>query len=274
MDSYRVSKVDVPESPVVSGTRGPWQQQRCDSLQCHEEWWGSVPPSIVVFSWALDGSGAAGTWSGRQCLLSALEFSVVQNCPLNVISHTEQHLHSILCRVHFLCTRRTEMLPFIWLARRFKFDSYEWAQQRFVQESHLPFGSGPTRPVRLHSDAIVAPRKFHGVSNALQVCSNSKCRAECGVKFCVILRFPLIIYAQSIGISIQQGSKELNFVVLHVGSSCTVVVLNGILTFPNALTHRATVRYGNAASLHASRNPENILVYYACHFNFDPGTLL
>ena len=50
MDSYRVSTVDVPESPITSGARGPWQQA-CDSLYCHEEWWGSVPPSVVVFSW-------------------------------------------------------------------------------------------------------------------------------------------------------------------------------------------------------------------------------
>ena len=28
----------------------PWQQQWCDSLHCHEEWWGYVSPSVVVFS--------------------------------------------------------------------------------------------------------------------------------------------------------------------------------------------------------------------------------
>ena len=49
MDSYRVSTVDVLESHIASSARGPWQQQRCDSLHCHEEWWGSVQP-IVVFS--------------------------------------------------------------------------------------------------------------------------------------------------------------------------------------------------------------------------------
>ena len=41
------------------------------------------------------------------------------------------------------------------------------SQRRFVQEiRHLPFGTGPRRPVRLHSGAIVAPRKFHGVSTS------------------------------------------------------------------------------------------------------------
>ena len=48
---YRVSTVDVPESPIASGARGPWQQQRCDSLHCYEEWVGSAPPSVIVFSW-------------------------------------------------------------------------------------------------------------------------------------------------------------------------------------------------------------------------------
>ena len=47
MDSYRVSTVDVPESPSTSGVRGPWQQRR-DSLNYHEEWWGFVPPSVAT----------------------------------------------------------------------------------------------------------------------------------------------------------------------------------------------------------------------------------
>ena len=43
--THRVSTVDVPQSPIATGARGPWQQQRCDSLNCNEEWWGSAPPS-------------------------------------------------------------------------------------------------------------------------------------------------------------------------------------------------------------------------------------
>ena len=50
-DSYRVSKVDVQESPIASGARVPWQQQRCDSLHCHEEWWGSLPQSASSSPW-------------------------------------------------------------------------------------------------------------------------------------------------------------------------------------------------------------------------------
>ena len=50
MDSHRASTMDVSEFPIANSSRDPWQQ-RCDSLYCHEEWWGSVPPSVVVFSW-------------------------------------------------------------------------------------------------------------------------------------------------------------------------------------------------------------------------------
>ena len=51
MDSYRLSMVDVPEYPIASGTKGPWQQQRCDSLHCYEEWLGSVPTSDSHSPW-------------------------------------------------------------------------------------------------------------------------------------------------------------------------------------------------------------------------------
>ena len=47
--SYRVSTVDVPESPIATDTRGQWQQQSCDTMHWNEEWWGSVPLSVVVF---------------------------------------------------------------------------------------------------------------------------------------------------------------------------------------------------------------------------------
>ena len=73
MNSYRVSTVDIPESPISSGARGPWQQQRCGSLHCHEEWWDSVPPSFVVFSWALENGGDAGKCSSRLRLPSLFE---------------------------------------------------------------------------------------------------------------------------------------------------------------------------------------------------------
>ena len=48
MYSYRVSTVDVPEYPIASGARGQWQQ-RCDTLQCHEECRGSAPPRLRTY---------------------------------------------------------------------------------------------------------------------------------------------------------------------------------------------------------------------------------
>ena len=176
MDSYRVSTEDVPKSSIASGTRSPRQQQRCDSFHCHEGWWGSVPPSLVVFSWSLDEGGAAGTCSSRQRLLFALEvllYTVVQYYPINVILHNEHLLHSILSRAHFLWTKRTGMLPFIWMAFQVWF---EWASPGFVHSDVLSkkvvtFHMVPVQQSLWDciSGAIVAHRKFHGVSNALRI---------------------------------------------------------------------------------------------------------
>ena len=68
MDSYRVSTIDVPESPISSGARGPWQQ-RCDSLHCHEECWSSVPSSVVVFSWVHAITISSPKWNIHRCRL-------------------------------------------------------------------------------------------------------------------------------------------------------------------------------------------------------------
>ena len=56
-------------------------------------------------------------------------------------------------------------------------------------------------------------------------------------------------------IVIQQGSKELNCVDLHGGRPVRRLSWTASLPSRNALTHRATVRYGNASSTHASRSP-------------------
>ena len=114
--------------------------------------------------------------------------------------------------------------------------SATWSEPRFrlatirPKSQHLPFGASPTRPVLLQSGAIVAPRKFHSVSNTLQVCG----KPECGAQFCDILKLPLITHGQSIGDQQPTGSKELNCFGFHVVSSCTEVVLNGIPAFPAA----------------------------------------
>ena len=56
----------------------------------------------------------------------------------------------------------------------------------------------------MHSGAIVEPRKFRAISNVLQVCGNPEYRVEC-------------VACSLSAISIKQESKELNYVVLHVG---------------------------------------------------------
>ena len=88
MYSYRVSTVDVPQFSFASDARAPWQQPRCDYLDCHEEWWGSVPRTVVVFSWALDEGGAPGTCSSRKHLPSVLE--VQRGAVLSHQCHTPQ----------------------------------------------------------------------------------------------------------------------------------------------------------------------------------------
>ena len=71
---------------------------------------------VVVQELAVVGSIYRLPWS----------YSVVRHYPIYVIRHNEHHLHSTLCRAHFLWTRRTGCFhSFDW---RFKFGSYERAQ--------------------------------------------------------------------------------------------------------------------------------------------------
>ena len=199
------------------------------------EWWGSVPSSVVVFSWLLDEGDVAGTCSSRQSLPPALEVKRGAILPTSMsyttmnITFTEHYVgRTLFGRGEPGCFH-----SFDWL---FKFGSYERAQVsslwRFVQESHhLVFGTSPTRTMRLHNGAIVAPWIFHGLSNALQVCGNRECYAECGAQFCDILRLPLLTHALPIGDQHPTGKEgvELYFSphgVIHRG------VMNGIPAFP------------------------------------------
>ena len=133
-----------------------------------------------------------------------------------------------------------------------------------------------TRAVRFHSGAIVAPRKFHVVYNAPQVCGNPEYRVECGALFCDILRLPLLPHAHSIGDSIQRGRKDLNCVVLHVGSSCTEAVLNGIPASPERFNPSCNRAIWKRCIVTCLTEPLKTLLCTtnSCHFNFDLGTLL
>ena len=87
------------------------------------------------------------------------------------------------------------MLPSIWLVFEIWF---VWASPGFVHsdDSSKKVVTFTLIQVQqgLHSGTIVALRKFHGTSNALQFCGNPECRAKCD-----ILPLPLLTHAKSIG---------------------------------------------------------------------------
>ena len=75
---------------------------------------------------------------------------------------------------------------------------------------------------------------------------------------------------------IQQGSEELNCVVLHVRSYFTEIVLNGIPAFPerfNPPCHCAIWERCIATCFTQSLKTF-LCTTTSCHINFDPGTLL
>ena len=77
-------------------------------------------------------------------------------------------------------------------------------------------------------------------------------------------------------ISIQQESKKLNCVVLHLGPSCMEGFLNGISSFSecfNPSCHCAILQHCIATCFMQSLKTF-LCTTTSCHFNFDPGTLL
>ena len=77
-------------------------------------------------------------------------------------------------------------------------------------------------------------------------------------------------------IAIQQGSKELNCVILPVESSCTEVVLNGIPAIPkrfNPSCHSA-IWQRCIATCFTQFLKTFFCTITSCHFNFDPQTML
>ena len=115
LDSYRVSRENVPESPIYSGVRGPWQQQRrTPCIVMKNERFCITKCRRFLLSAGL--RWCAGTCTRRQCLPSA------------VIPYNEHYFHSTLCRAPILWTK-IGMLRFIWLAFQVWF---VWASPGFV----------------------------------------------------------------------------------------------------------------------------------------------
>ena len=177
-----------------------------DGVLYHQVWFFSRDcwKNVVLQEHAVVGSVYCLSWS----------YSVMQYYPINVIHHNEHHLHSTLCRAHFF--RRGEPGWFHSLYWCFKFRSYERTQISSIATISSRSYHLPTRPVQLRNGDIVVHLKFHGVSNAQQICSNPECHAEGWAQFCDILRLPLLNHVQSISDQHPTGNKELNCVVLHV----------------------------------------------------------
>ena len=112
--THRVSKVDVPRislcqwckrSVTAAGGVTPCIFMNNDEVLYHQvlsfspECWKKV----VLQVHTVVGSIYHMPW----------KYCVVQYYPIGVIHRNEHHLHSTLCRAHFLWMRRTGMLPFI-----------------------------------------------------------------------------------------------------------------------------------------------------------------
>ena len=164
----------------------------------------------------LDEAGAVEMCSSKQCLPSALE---------------AQHGAILPYQCH--SPQWTSPSQLIWLAFQVCFI---WANPGFVHSDDLSrkVVTFPLAPVqqgrRLHSSVIVAPRKFHGVSNALQVCINPECHAECGAEFCDIHRLTLLTQVQSIGDQHPTGKQAVELCYSPHG----VILYGGCPKWPHA----------------------------------------
>ena len=129
MDSYRVSTVDVPESPIGS------DEEILDSSS-------GVTPCIVVKNVGVlyhkVSSFSPECWTKVVCryvqrLPPALEVQRAHCYPISVVRHNEHHLHSTF-------TLDEENHSFYW---RFKYGSYVRAQVSFI-ETIRPIKSSPS----------------------------------------------------------------------------------------------------------------------------------
>ena len=104
MDSYLVSTVDVLESSIASGARGdssssviPCVIMNNDGVLYHQV--SSFSPEcwtkVVLQECTVIGSVYYLPW----------RYIVVKYYPIKFIHHSDHHLHSTLCRAHFLWTR-------------------------------------------------------------------------------------------------------------------------------------------------------------------------
>ena len=144
---------------------------------------------------------------------------------------------------HFQWRKRSVTAAAVWLL------ALSWRMMGFCTTTIRPRKyTSPTRTVRLYSAVIVAPRKFHELSNAQQFWyPKMSCRM-----WSTLLWHTLTFAANSCAVHRRSNreSRNLNCVVFHVGSSWMTSLPSW-----NFLIHRASVRYGNIASPHAWHSP-------------------
>ena len=207
-------------------------------------------------------------------------YSMVQYYPIKVICHIEYHLHSTLCRVHFLWTKRTVMLSFIWLAFQVWFIK---ASPGFVHSdySSKKVVTYPLVTVQQGLSNCIAMPLWHlwnfiGYPVRLQVSGNPECRAECGAHFCDILGYLLLTHMQSISNLDPREARSWTVLFSTWGHPVWRLSWTASLTSHNALTHCPIVQYGNAAITTCFTQSLIIFLWTttSCHFNFDPGILL
>ena len=138
----RASMLDVPESPIASSS-------------------GVTPCIVMKNDWVLYHQVSSFS------LVVLQKHAVVDNIYLCLGGTVWCSITSLVSYTFF---GRGELGCFHSFDWCFKIGSYEQTQvSSMVTIRHLSFGTGPTRSVRLHSSAIVAPWKFHEISNVLQV---------------------------------------------------------------------------------------------------------
>ena len=129
------------------------------------------------------------------------------------------------------CTKRNGMLPFIWLPFQVWFTH---SSKKDVNLPLLPAQQGLCDCIALHC---------------------------CTSKILWGIPFPLLTHAQSIGKHHPTWKQGVELCCSpREGHPVQKLSWTASLPFRNALTHRATVRYCNAASPHVSRSPRE----YSC----------
>ena len=160
-----------------------------------------------------------------------------------------------MCTTHFLCTRRSRMVPFIWLEFQIWF---VWASPGFVHsdDSSKKVVTFPIAPVQQGLCDCVAVSLLH-LGNFIGYPKLWKFAVTRNVVQNVEHSFVTYSYFRAVhrrSASIREA-RSLTVFFSTWGRPVRRLSWTASLPSRNALIHRATVRYGNTAQPHASRSP-------------------